>query len=254
YIVGGFAAGIINTLAGNGSAITLSLLMAFGMSPNVANATNRVGILPQALSAVLSLKKTKRTKKLFFDSFWFFIPISLGSILGAFLAIDIDPELLKKIIGVLMIGILITLVKNPKKWLINTDIGQSKKTLTNFSLFFAIGVYGGFIQMGIGILLLTALVLVAKYSLRDGNVIKLVLALVLIIPSFFVFLSSGQIQWIPGLSIAIGSSAGGFFAARYLLNYPNINLYIRYLLILLLVTAISFIFKLPQLFAQLVLY
>lgn len=250
YILGGFAAGIINTLAGNGSAITLSLLMAFGMSPNVANATNRLGILPQALAAVLSLKKSKRTLKLFKDGYWFFIPIVIGSFIGAFIAVDIDPDLFKRIIGFVMLFILFTLLKNPDKWLISTEVSKNRKTPLNFIVFLAIGIYGGFIQMGIGILLLTALVLVAKYSLRDGNIIKLLIALVLIVPSFLVFLASGQIQWLPGLAIAIGSASGAWFAVRYLLVLPQARTFIRKLLIVLLVVAIVFIFEIDKLVQQ----
>jgi uncharacterized membrane protein YfcA len=239
YLIGGFAAGIINTLAGNGSAITLSLLMAFGMSPNIANATNRLGILPQALSAVLSLKKTPRTLKLFKDGSWYFIPIIIGSALGAWIAVDIDPELLRLIIGGVMGFILVTLLWSPKKWLINTEVYKKRKTPLNFIVFLGIGLYGGFIQMGIGILLLSALVLVAKYSLKDGNIIKLLIAFILIVPGFFVFLLSGQIQWLPGLSIAVGSSAGAFIAARYLISKPWIAVAMRYLLIVVLVVAMG---------------
>jgi uncharacterized membrane protein YfcA len=240
YVLGGFAAGIINTLAGNGSVITLPLLMAFGMPPNEANATNRLGILPQALSSVLSLKKSKRTLKLFRDGSWFFIPIILGSLIGAFLAVDVNPVVLKRIIAGVMLFVLFTLIYNPDKWLIATEVSRNRKTPLNFLAFLGIGIYGGFIQMGIGILLLTALVLVAKYSLRDGNVIKLLIALVLIIPSFLVFFASGQIEWLPGLAIALGSSTGAWFAVRYLLVLPQARKIIRWLLIGLLVVAIVY--------------
>jgi uncharacterized protein len=242
YVAGGFAAGIINTLAGNGSAITLSLLMAFGMSPNIANATNRLGILPQALSAVLTLKKTPRTLKLFKDGSWFFVPIIIGSFIGAWVAVDIDPNVLKLIIGLIMGFILVTLLWSPKKWLINTEVSKNRKTFKNFVTFLFIGLYGGFIQMGIGILLLSALVLVAKYSLKDGNIIKLLIAFILIVPGFFVFLLSGQIEWMAGGAIAVGSSLGAFVAVRFLIQKPWIALVMRYLLIAILLVAMSFLF------------
>src|SRR6056300_937694 len=61
-VIGGFAAGLINVVAGNGSAITLPLLMWVGLDANAANATNRVGALFQTTSAIGSLSKTARTK------------------------------------------------------------------------------------------------------------------------------------------------------------------------------------------------
>jgi uncharacterized membrane protein YfcA len=237
-IVGGFAAGIINTLAGNGSAITLPLLLSLGLPANEANATNRVGVLLQTLTAVLTLKRSKRTLVLVKRSFWYYIPTILGSIGGAVLAIDIDPEILKLIIGLLMVFVLFTLLLRPKRWLINTDPGKNKKTPLQWIIFFAIGFYGGFIQMGIGIMILSSLVLLAHYSLKDANIIKLMAAFVMIIPAFIIYFISGDIKWLPGTVLAIGAGAGAWFGTKYVLYHPKAREYIRYLLIGIVVFAI----------------
>ena len=236
---GGFLAGIINTLAGNGSAITLPLLISMGLDANVANATNRVGVLMQTLTAVLSLKRSKRTLVLIRQSFWYYIPTILGSIGGALLAVDIDPDHLKLIIGFLMIFILITLILQPKRWLINTDPGKNKRTPLQWFIFFAIGFYGGFIQMGIGIMILSSLVLLVHYSLKDANIIKLMVAFVMIIPAFVVYFLSGDIRWLPGIILAIGAGVGAWLGARYVLFHPKARDYIRYLLIVIVVFAIG---------------
>lgn len=242
FILGGFAAGIINSLAGNGSAITLTLLFATGMDAGMANATNRVGVLLQTFTSVMSLKRSKRTYILVKDSAWYFIPTVLGSLIGAYVAIDIPDQILMYIIGGFMILLLFTLVLQPKKWLIATDATRNKKTLLNWLLMFGIGLYGGFIQMGIGIMMLAALVLSAKYSLKDANIIKLILAFVLIIPAFIIYLLSGDIQWIPGIALAIGSSAGAYIGTRYILYMKSANTYIRYLLIGIILFALVKIF------------
>ena len=78
-VFGGFAAGLINTIAGNGSAITLPLLMWVGLDPNTANATNRVGAIFQTSSAMVSLPKTQRTKYLFRESYFIIPPIVIGA-------------------------------------------------------------------------------------------------------------------------------------------------------------------------------
>ena len=137
-VVGGFMAGVINTVAGNGSAITLTVLMATGLDATVANATNRIGVFAQTLTAVLSLNKSNRTKKLTKDSVWFYWPTILGSIVGALLASDFDEEKLKMVIGFFMIILLITMLLKPKRWLINTDSSKKKKTPLNFIIFFVI--------------------------------------------------------------------------------------------------------------------
>jgi uncharacterized membrane protein YfcA len=241
-IAGGFLAGIINTLAGNGSAITLPLLMSMGMPANVANATNRVGVLMQTLTAVLTLKRSNRTRILIKKSLWYYIPTILGSVGGALLAIDIDPEMLKLIIGFLMLFILSTLLLQPKKWLKNTDPGRNKKTPLQWFIFFAIGFYGGFIQMGIGIMILSSLVLLAHYSLKDANIIKLMVAFIMIIPAFIIYFLSGDIRWLPGLILALGAGAGAWFGTRYVLYHPKARDYIRYLLIVIVVFAAGKIF------------
>jgi uncharacterized membrane protein YfcA len=231
---GGIAAGIINTLAGNGSAITLSLLIFTGMPATAANATNRIGALVQTITAVLSLRRSPRTKFLLKDSLWFFIPSVLGSVLGAFLAIDIDPVLLKRIIGVIMLFLLGTMLYSPKKWAKPTDVSQSRKTTLNWFLIFLTAVYGGFIQMGIGIMLLSVLVLLASYSLRDANIIKLMLALIFVVPAFFVFAFTGDMVWLPGIILAVGQGIGALIGARYILFLPKANYLVKVLLIVIL--------------------
>lgn len=249
-LAGGLAAGIINTLAGNGSAITLSLLIFTGFPADVANATNRIGALVQTITAVSSLRRSSRTKLLFKDSLWFFIPAVMGSVLGAKLAIEIDPQLLRYVIGAVMLILLITLVTNPKKWSRPTDRSKSRKTVLNWIFIFLIAVYGGFLQMGIGIMLLAVLVLIARYSLRDANIIKLMLALIFVLPAFIVFLFSNDIHWVPGLMLAIGQGVGAFIGARYILFLPKANLIIRWLLIVILSISSVVLLEIPELIRQ----
>lgn len=242
FIGGGFLAGIINTLAGNGSAITLTLLLTTGMDATVANATNRIGVLFQTFTSLVSLKRSKRTLILLKHSSWYFLPTILGSIGGALLAVEIDDGTLEIIIGIFMILLLGTLVLQPKKWLISTDARKERKTPLNWILMFIIGFYGGFIQMGIGIMMLAALVLSAKFSLKDANIIKLLLAFILIIPAFIIYLLSGDIVWLPGIALAIGASIGAWFGTRYVLYHPKANQYIRYILIGIIIFALLKIF------------
>lgn len=234
FLIGGFAAGVINTLAGNGSAITLSLLIFTGMPANIANATNRIGALTQTFTAVLSLRRTKRTRFLFRDSLWFFVPAAIGSVLGALVAVELDPQWLKRIIGGLMLLLLFTMLYKPQKWARATNVSKNQKTWYNWLMIFAVALYGGFLQMGIGIMLLVVLVLVAQYSLRDGNIIKLVLAFIFVLPAFLVFALSGQMEWAPGLALAVGQALGAWVGARYILFLPRANSIVRYTLIVIL--------------------
>lgn len=231
---GGLLAGIINTLAGNGSAITLSILILSGMPANVANGTNRIGALVQTFTAVLSLRRSKRTLLLFKDSRWFLIPAIIGSAIGALLAVDVDPIILRRIIGVIMLLLLLTMVYKPAKWSRATERSRSHKTALNWVLIFLVSVYGGFLQMGIGIMLLSLLVLVARYSLRDANIIKLALAFFFVLPAFAIFVLSGDLEWLPGILLAVGQGIGALIGARYILFLPKANTIVRYTLITIL--------------------
>ena len=242
--VGGFAAGIINT-------ITLSLLIFTGLPADLANATNRVGAMVQTITAIGSVRRSKRTRFLFKDGMWFLVPAIVGSVIGAFLAVEIDPKLLRYIIGAIMLMLLITLVTNPKKWAGATDLQKSHKTVANWLWIFAIAIYAGFLQMGIGIMILAVLVLVAKYSLRDANIIKLMLAVILVLPAFIVFVVNSEIQWVEGITLAIGQGVGGFIGARYILFLPKANLIIKWMLIVILSVSSVILLKIPQLILQL---
>lgn len=237
-VIGGFAAGIINSLAGNGSAITLPLLIFTGLDANTANATNRVGVLMQTLTSTVSLRRTQRTQMLIKLSMWYYVPTILGSIVGALLAVYIHPEAMLLFIGIIMVFLLVTMLRKPQRWLINTDPNKARKTLSQWLVFFAIGFYGGFIQMGIGILILSSLVLIAQYSMRDANIIKILVSLVMIVPAFLVYAFSGTILWAEGLVLAVGTSSGAWVGTRYLLYHRSASRIIRYVLIVVISFAI----------------
>ena len=241
--VGGFFAGLINVVAGNGSAITLPLLMWVGLDPNAANATNRVGAIFQTSSAISSLPKTQRVKYMIKESYFIAPPIIIGAIIGANLAVDIPEDAMRISIGCIMIILLITMLTNPKKWLISTDGSREKRTLGIWLSFFALGIYGGFIQMGFGIFFLSIAVLLAKYALKDGNIMKLFIAFLMTIPSFIIFTISGSIEWTYGLSLALGTSIGARFGAKKVIQHPRANAITRYVLIAVIIVAIVKMFQ-----------
>lgn len=242
-IAGGFAMGIINTIAGNGSAFTLPLLLFIGLDANTANATNRVGSIFLTLSAVYNLPKSQRTRYLFKESSFFIPPVVIGSIIGATVAVEIPEKLMLLTIGVVMILVLFTLLTNPKKWLIKTDGTTNRKTVVNWLAFLGLGFYGGFIQMGFGVLFLTIGVLLAKYALRDANIMKLLVALTMVLPAFIVFTFSGDIRWIPGLALAVGTTIGARIGTRYILQHPKANAITRKVLIVVISVALVKIFS-----------
>lgn len=236
--IGGLVAGVINTLAGNGSAITLFLLMSFGLPANIANGTNRIGILFQSIIATRAFAKSERFKPLIKESWWIIALAVPGGIAGALFASIIDKDSLKTIIGTLMVLMFFIILIKPKRWLRETDYDENRKTLLNFILFVAIGFYAGFIQMGMGLFFLAIMVLGAKYSLVDANILKIVITLLVTIPALAIYIYQGQVSWQHGLALAVGQSLGAWFAANFAINHPKANIWIHRLLIIMVLVAV----------------
>ena len=244
FFLAGLLAGLINTLAGNGSVFTLSLLIFAGMPAGLANGTNRVGAFVQCLVSVITFRKTDKFKPLLKDSLWLMIPTILGTIVGANSALQVSDEILTKVIGYLMIFMLGVVLLKPKKWLIETASRKHNKSILNFIIFFGIGWYAGFIQMGMGLLFLSALVLVSKYSLIDANFIKIMISFALLFPALFIYISNNQVDWQPAIALAIGQGLGAWLATKFALENENATLWVRRLLIVMISLAIIKLFNL----------
>lgn len=236
--VGGLMAGVINTLAGNGSTITLFLLMTFGLPANVANGTNRIGILFQSIIATKAFAKSPRFMPLIKESWWIIALAIPGGIAGAVLASLMDKDALKSVIGILMVLMFFIIMVNPKRWLQETDHDKNRKTLLNFILFLGIGFYAGFIQMGMGLFFLAIMVLGAKYSLLDANILKIVITLLITIPALIIYLYQGQVNWEYGLALATGQSLGAWLAAKFAINHPKASVWIHRLLVVMVLVAV----------------
>lgn len=134
-IVSGLLVGFINTLAGGGSIISLSILMFLGLPANVANGTNRVAIFIQNIAAVGSFKQQKVLDQK--KGFWLAIPATIGSIIGAWIAIDLNEEIIEKAIAIVMLVMLFVILYKPQRWLKGKKELQDKKvTVGQFILFF----------------------------------------------------------------------------------------------------------------------
>ena len=212
-IVAGLFVGFINTLAGGGSVISLSVLMLLGLPANVANGTNRIGILVQNIVAVASFKQQKvlETKKALIVA----IPAIIGSLIGAWIAADINEKVFEHAIGIIMIMMLIFILFNPQKMLYgNKKLIEKKVSWWQIVLFFFIGMYGGFIQLGIGYFLIASIVLGLGYDLVKTNAIKVFIVLLYTPFTLFVFVWNNQVHWGYGLALTAGTFLGAFIASR----------------------------------------
>ncbi|MGB4752428.1 MAG: sulfite exporter TauE/SafE family protein [Fervidobacterium sp.] len=207
---GGLASGIINVLAGGGSFLTLPLLSLFGLSPSVANGTNRISILLQNISATASFsrKKVLNTKKALYLS----IPTILGSLAGANIAVEIPDRILKTVLGVIFLFMaFFNLLSKDEE---SASQLKPSNRLLEFIIFFLIGIYGGFIQAGVGFFLIAALRKFEGEGIKSANVLKIFLTLTFTIFSIIVFSFNSKVELIPGLVLGAGSFFGGNIGAH----------------------------------------
>lgn len=209
----GFLCGFINTLAGSGSLVTLPLLIFLGLPANVANGTNRVAILLQNIVAVSSFHKQgalNLRKGLILTA-----PAIVGAVIGAQIAVNLDEEMMRKAIGVLMVVMLFVVIIRPKRWLQGRPGSEdSPAGPLQMLIFFGIGIYGGFIQAGVGIFLLAGLVLVSGFDLVRANAVKVLIILCFTAFALIVFVLNDQVRWFIGLILAIGNMTGAWVASR----------------------------------------
>jgi uncharacterized membrane protein YfcA len=233
----GFIAGSINTLAGGGSLLTLPILIFLGLPPNIANGTNRIAILFQNVFTTAGFHS--KGVKTFPFSLYVGVSALLGSIVGAQIAVDIKGETFNKILAIIMIIVVFYMVFSSKKKITDVIERTSGKQLwLSIVLFFFIGVYGGFIQAGVGFIILLVLSSVNNFSLVKSNAIKVLVVLIYTTSAVLIFALNDKINWKIGLTLAIGNSIGGWLASRWSVKKGD-NLVRKFLIVMVVIMAIK---------------
>jgi len=217
-IVSGVFVGFINTLAGGGTIISLSIFMFLGLPAGIANGTNRVAVILQNITSVNEFRRKKvldfkKANKLA-------IPTMVGAIVGAQIASDINEAVFRKAIGVVLIIMMYFILTKPSQWLKGTDALMEKPiSWIQVVIFFVIGVYGGFVQVGVGYFILAGVVLGAGYDLVRANAIKVWIVLLYTPLALVVFILNDQVRWDYGLVHAIGNIIGAYVASRFAVSW-----------------------------------
>ena len=208
----GAIAGFINVMAGGGSSLTLPALIFMGLDGAMANGTNRVAILLQNVFAVLSFRK--RAVHQYGESFKLAVMTLPGALLGAFIAVNIADVWFKRILSIVLVGIVISMFFAPKKREESAMDGPQKSWLI-YPAMFGIGLYGGFIQAGVGFLFMAALYHILTLNLVRVNMHKVFIVLIYTLPVLAIFAITGKIDWLLGLVLAAGNSFGAWWGAHF---------------------------------------
>ncbi|MRH99679.1 TSUP family transporter [Kriegella sp. EG-1] len=236
-ILVGFIVGFINTVAGGGSLLTLPVLIFLGLPPSVANGTNRVGVVIQNLMGTAGFK-SKGVSTYPFDIF-LGISAFFGAVLGAYIAVDIKGETFNRILAIVMMVVVLIIIFKPKieaEELIEKIRG--KQLWIGIVAFFFFGIYGGFINAGLGFIIILFLHYVNKLTLVKANATKVVVVLIYSLAALVVFVLNDKVIWLVGLVLAIGTGSGAWVASRFSVKQGD-GFIKSFLIIMVLIMAIK---------------
>ncbi|MEO5603191.1 MAG: sulfite exporter TauE/SafE family protein [Cyclobacteriaceae bacterium] len=212
-ILVGFIAAFLNTVGGGGSLFTVPILTFIGLPITSANATSRVAILFQNIFAAGGFH-SKKVALPWPYSLYLGLSTLGGGVIGAILASRIKDEAFNKIfVGVMIVSVFF-IVFDPWKSK-GPEIFTRKSQIIGSICFFFLGIYGGFVQAGIGFLILAVLSIVNNLNLITSNYIKVFSAIVYTAVSVLIFALEGKIHWATGGILAIGHALGGWYASRW---------------------------------------
>lgn len=210
----GFIAGFLNTVAGGGTLLTLPILIFMGLPAPLAQGTNRVAILLQTFTAVRGFKSKGVSTYPF--SLYVGIAALIGSIIGAYLALDFDGKAFNRMLAVVMIMVLFLTIFNPNKNVATiTEKLTGKPLVISLIVFFFLGIYGGLINAGIGFLMLIALPYINGMNLLRSNATKVFVAFVYTIGAVAVFAFNDKIDYGLAAVLSIGNVSGAWFGSRW---------------------------------------
>ncbi len=220
----GILAGAINILAGGGSLLTMPLLIFMGLPSAEANASNRVALIIQNIFAIRGFQS--KGVAVFPYSYWVGLSASAGAAIGSMIVPLVEDALFNRILAVVMILVILATVFKPlfvgKKAL---EVFNPRRNAMSIVAFFFVGIYGGFIQAGVGFLVIATLSMIHGIKMTKVNSIKVFVIFCYTFIALGIFIFNDLVRWEYGLVLALGNAVGGWFMSRWSVSIPDI--YVR---------------------------
>lgn len=231
-VAAGVFAGFVNSIAGGGSLLVMPLLIFMGLPSAEANGTNRVAIFIQNIFSVAGY----RSKGIYVFPFAIYvaIPAIIGAIIGSNIAVDISDQVFNRILAIVMLVVMAISVFRPAIKINPEELLSKGKIWTSVFVFFFLGIYGGFIQAGIGFLVIATLTSIHGFNMAKTNSIKVFVILCYTVAAVTVFYIEGKIRWEYGLVLAVGNSVGAWVGSRW--SVGKSDRLIRMILLVMVVT------------------
>ena len=215
-VVSGVLVGIINTLAGGGSVVTVTMFTALGLPLGMANGTNRLPVLLQNFTSTLTFLRKRmldvRTGLLLS------VPTVAGNVAGSLVASHIDEAVFKICMGVVLAVILIYMVFDRSRKQFHGGHELRIRPI-HYVWFLMMGFYSGYIYIGLGYLILAVTMWSMNLDVITANVIKNFVIFVSTPFALGVFIWHGQVDFLYGVLHGAGNIVGAFLASHYAVGW-----------------------------------
>ncbi len=222
-VVVGTASGFLNVMAGGGSLLSVPVMVFMGLPGPVANGTNRVAILAQNLTAISTFARRG------FQDFRLSVSLAActipGAIIGAFAGTQLEGVWFNRLLALVMIAVMVVMHFDRKKPTATVAIHDPspqpapKPSVRQRSLghlfMVAVGFWGGFIQIGVGFIIMPILSRVMGLDLVLTNMHKVFIIACYTLVALLVFASQIELFWLAGITLALGNAFGGYLGAHF---------------------------------------
>ncbi len=233
----GLISGFINTVAGGGSLLTLPVFIFLGFPSDIANGTNRVAIFFSSLSSTYAFRR-QGVRGLKYGA-WLGIAAMAGAIPGAWIAMKMDDQVFELVLAIIMFIVAAFIIIEPffrKQH--DEELKSPLRLVIALVVFFFIGIYGGFLQAGVGFLIIAFLAGINRMNLVKSNNVKVIVTFFLTIVALSMFAWNNKIDWKYGLILAVGQSAGGWAGSHWSVKKGEVWIR-RVLLVMIIIMALK---------------
>jgi uncharacterized membrane protein YfcA len=210
----GTAAGFLNVMAGGGSLLTVPVMVFMGLPGPVANGTNRIAILAQNLTAIATFfRRGYQDFRLSLSLAACAIP---GALAGALVGVQLEGVWFNRALALIMLGVMLIMHFDKGRREDSLEHQPTRKQILHgHVLMLGVGFWGGFIQLGVGFIIMPVLNRVMGLDLVRTNMHKVFIVAVYTVVALLVFASQVEILWVVGLALAVGNSLGGYLGAHF---------------------------------------
>ena len=219
-LAAGLGAGILTSTVGVASLLSFPILVAIGLPPVVANASNTVGLIPAGVSGSFGYRAELREHPRVAATV--IVTCAVGAVLGAALLLGLDPSVFEAVVPWLILFTCLLVGAQPRitRWLKRhhdtTNPPDPRDSMSPVTTFFAAltGVYGGYFGAGSGVMMVAVLGLGLDLDLRIVNALKTLAVFSGNVVAGLIFVVLAELDWSAILLLSLGSVVGGYVGAR----------------------------------------